>query len=117
MITNHAKERALQRYGFVPTDEEIQEILDRAHKGNLPVVSRGQKGVAYAITLRGKTMVPVIVEGRFIVTFKPPSGATMKGKRKHLINARNSNPYRNLHGGKEYRRPGPGEIARMAADE
>lgn len=115
-LTMHAQERALERYGFVPSRAEVAEIMVRASSGNLPVRRSTPEPMTYVITLRGVTCLPVIVDGK-IVTFAPSDYGTANGRKRYLHKRNGAQRPKNAKdkwGFDEYRRPHASEITAMA---
>lgn len=118
-LTMHAQERASQRYGFVPSNEEVAEIMSRVAAGNLPVRRSTPEAMIYIITLRNVTCLPVIVDGK-IVTFAPSDYGTQSGRKRYVRKRNGAQLPKNARdkwGFDEYKRPHASEITALADEE
>ena len=73
LCADHARERALERYGVNLTDQDIADLLADVRSGKALTASIGEDGRTCIGRLRGKPVVFVMAADRdFIVTFQPP---------------------------------------------
>lgn len=71
-VTNHAKERCLERWGFEMTERDGARIFEQIHNGGAVRTAsddRG-KGEAWEVTCRAYVMVVIIVD-ECVLTVKP----------------------------------------------
>lgn len=56
-ITDHARERAVERYGFEPTRDEVAKILSDCATGIAPCFRKDERGRIHICKVRSKIMV------------------------------------------------------------
>lgn len=72
MMTFHAQERALERYGFVPSLAEVATLLAACGNGRAPCMKSNALGRVHIGAVRGKCMVFALrPDEDVIITFLP----------------------------------------------
>ena len=104
-FTNHARDRAKDRYGIDLTDAELLDIYQQCATGKALLAKKGNGSNTYIAHCRGKTVVPLLNEdNKLIITFLPSDyfvcgqqmkfyQKTGKAKQKHTIRV-SGNEYR-----------------------
>lgn len=108
-FTEHARERARERYGLDLTDDDAAEIVRATKDGRAQMMARyGSGGRVFIWTFRGRLLIAAMAPDEDVIRSFLPSDYFLKNSRHtHKIDegTMKPGPRRNVRQGQNYRRP------------